>query len=418
MDIESAQVPDDFVALVRNALMHLYDHAHLQRHPLARLVAGSVAPFEDAARALRHLLLDTLEQLNPGPQISRNDKEWRPYGILVRRYVNGFSIEETIRELHISVRQFHREHQKGLLAAAEVLWRRWVASQESPDSETTGVSVGTLRREMQRLGVNPEQVDLTAILQGVLSLVQGLAREGNVILEATLPDDPVRAWADPTLARQALLGTLSALILVQPRRLQLAWSSTHGHVVLDLCVEPPLLDDDSREAREREEKLAIAEELMTAQGARFLPIMNEGTLTGVRLSFRQEKNRRVLLIDDDVRMMRLFERYLSAEGFAVTGVNEGQAALEAVKRDPPEAIVLDVMMREMDGWQVLQELRANPRLEGVSIIVCSVLNEPELAQILGAQSYLKKPVSQRQLLAALRQALDECSPAGRHLAGR
>ena len=93
VDTEPIQVPDDFVALVRNALMHLYDHAHLQRHPLVRLVADPAVRFEDAAKALRHLLLDTLEQLNPGPRVSRNDKEWRPYGILIRRYVNGFTID-------------------------------------------------------------------------------------------------------------------------------------------------------------------------------------------------------------------------------------------------------------------------------------------------------------------------------------
>lgn len=418
VDTEPIEIPDDFVALVRNALMHLYDRAHLQRHPLGKLVTDGDAPFDDTAKALRHLLLDTLEQLNPGPHVSRNDKEWRPYGILVRRYVNGFTIDDTIRELHISVRQFHREHQKGLLAAAEMLWRRWKAFQEEQDAEETEVPADILKREMQRLGVATDNIDLETIITGLLAPVAALAREGDVVLEAIPPARPTRAWADPTLARQALLGVLSTFILARPRCLRLSWSSDQDHVTLNLSVEPPLADDDSEEAREREGRLAIAEELMAAQGAEFLPIRDQGELAGARLSFRKQEKRRVLLIDDDTRLMRLFERYLGAEGFAVTGFTDGQAALEAIEQDPPEVIVLDVMMRQMDGWQLLQQLRSTPSLERVPIVVCSVLNEPELAQILGAQSYLKKPVSQRQLLAALRQALEESNPAGRHPAKR
>jgi len=418
LDTKPIQVPDDFVALVRNALMHLYDRAHLQRHPLVRLVAEAGIPFEDTAKALRYLLLDTLEQLNPGPHVSRNDKEWRPYGILIRRYVNGFTIEETIRELHISVRQFHREHQKGLLAAAEIIWRRWSVTLQRQDAEAAEVLSGTLEKEMRRLGVAVERVDLTAIAQGVLGPVEALAREGNVILEVIPPPGPAWAWADPTLARQALLGTLSALILARPRRLRLAWSTSQDSASLHLSVEPPLPDDDSEGVRKREKRLAIAEELLTAQGADFSATRDGPLLVGAKLSFRRQENRRVLLIDDDARLMRLFERYLTAEGFTVTGVTDGRAALEVVQRYPPEAIVLDVMMREMDGWQLLQQLRANPVLEGVPIVICSVLDEPELAHVLGAQVYLKKPVSQHQLLAALRGALDESSQGGRRPAKR
>jgi CheY-like chemotaxis protein len=72
----------------------------------------------------------------------------------------------------------------------------------------------------------------------------------------------------------------------------------------------------------------------------------------------------------------------------------------------------------VDGWQLLQQLRADPDLQGVPIVVCSVLNEPEMAQALGAHYYLKKPASQQQLLATLRLALAGNSPAQRRRAER
>ncbi|NPV08311.1 MAG: response regulator [Anaerolineae bacterium] len=404
-------LPDDFVAQVRNALMHLYDHAHLQRHPLARLAALSPDPFNDSARALRNLLLDTLEQLKPAPTVSPNDKEWRPYGVLLRRYVNGFSIAEVIEELHVSVRQYHREHQKGLLAMAEILWRRWQSELSSPVAPYSQGAVDSLQREVQQLGVFPARLDLATVVEAVLGPAQALAREMQAGLEVRPPRQPRRAWADPTLARQALLAALSASFLSRPRRIELSWGEGERAAAFVIAFEPPLLEDDSVEARERRERLVAAEELMQAQGGQLDTVLEEGRLVEVRLAFREEQTRRILLIDDNERLLRLFERYLTGEGFGVTGALDASQALRALEGDPPDAIVLDVMMRDTDGWQLLQRLRRDAALADVPIVVCSILNEPELAHILGAQAYLRKPVSQRQLLGALHEVLGGSSRA-------
>ena len=64
-------------------------------------------------------------------------------------------------------------------------------------------------------------------------------------------------------------------------------------------------------------------------------------------------------------------------------------------------VVLDVMMRDTDGWTVLQRLKAEPRTQDIPVLVCSVIDEPELARTLGAAGLLKKPVSREQLLDAV-----------------
>ncbi len=76
-----------------------------------------------------------------------------------------------------------------------------------------------------------------------------------------------------------------------------------------------------------------------------------------------------------------------------------------VAENPPDLIILDVMMPTMDGWQVLRSLKQNPGTEKIPIIVCSVLKEPELAISLGARAYLKKPVDRLELLATLERIL-------------
>ncbi|MCG8352254.1 MAG: response regulator [Chloroflexales bacterium] len=69
----------------------------------------------------------------------------------------------------------------------------------------------------------------------------------------------------------------------------------------------------------------------------------------------------------------------------------------------PDVVVLDVMMPEMDGWEVLQRLRANASNRDLPIIVCSVFDDPELARSLEASLVLPKPIGRDDILTALRQ---------------
>lgn len=400
--------PDDFVALVRDALAHLYDIAHLERHPLVRLVAASLGPGRDTGKALRALLFDTVEQLNPSGCPDSSDKEWRPYTILTRRYVDGSSIEETVDELGISLRQFHREHTKALQAVAAILWRRWQPDDAELPHETNG---NDLRQEMDCLGVALEPLDLASLVGSIMRPAQALAGNLHVQFEVDSSLPPVSAWADSTLARQALLGALGALIRAHPLSIRVVWGSAERSVLLELRIQPPLpLLSDSGQEDSLDQRLVAVAELMRAQGGRLDTITHSRCLHAVRLTFGKAQSTRVLLIDDNERMLQLFERYLTAEGYNVGRASDAEQALQSIEHEAPQAIILDVMMRNIDGWQLLERLRAMPSLRSVPIVVCSVLNEADLAYALGAQFYLKKPVTQHEMLSALRQVLDGNNP--------
>lgn len=401
-----AEVPEEFVAQLRDALSHLYDYAHLQRHPLARLATPGEAGV-DRAKALRNLLLDTLEQLNPGDGVSRNEREWRAYGIMVRRYVDGFAIEDICDELHVSLRQFQREHRKGLLAAASMLWNRHPPAQPPP--EAAPADGGSLQQEVERLGVILERVDLNGLVASALESLQALADGRGVHLRLRLPDGAVWAWADRTLAKQALLGTLTPLIAARPAHLAIRCQATAEAARLEVEIHPPLAGDDTPGGDG--ERFRAAAELMQAQSGHLAPATGGRGLTAVELRFRRARGAHVLVVDDNERVQQLFERYLTAEGYHVSAAGDAEQALALAREAAPDAIVLDVMMRHLDGWQLLQRLRADPDLQGVPIVVCSVLNEPDLAAALGARGYLKKPVTQQQMLAAVKAALAGSSPA-------
>jgi CheY-like chemotaxis protein len=95
----------------------------------------------------------------------------------------------------------------------------------------------------------------------------------------------------------------------------------------------------------------------------------------------------------------LFRRYLAGRGYRVLEAHSAEEAVEIAARHPLRLIILDVMMPEQDGWEVLQRLRGAEHTHDTPIMICSVLDEPQLAMTLGASDYLSKPVTQNDLLA-------------------
>jgi CheY-like chemotaxis protein len=111
----------------------------------------------------------------------------------------------------------------------------------------------------------------------------------------------------------------------------------------------------------------------------------------------------VLVIDDNEGLVELLDRYLTGQACQVLAATSGQAGLQLIGQTPPDAIILDVMMPDMDGWDLLQRLRTSSQTATTPVIICSVFNDPELAYSLGASLFLPKPVHRNDVLAALRQ---------------
>lgn len=117
---------------------------------------------------------------------------------------------------------------------------------------------------------------------------------------------------------------------------------------------------------------------------------------------KEGEARTILCIDDDAQIISLYERYLTPQGFRVIGATNAVTAREIARRIKPYAITLDIMMPEMDGWSVLQELKADPETHNIPVIICSIVEEEEKGFSLGAADYLVKPISGEDLLGSLR----------------
>jgi signal transduction histidine kinase/DNA-binding response OmpR family regulator len=120
---------------------------------------------------------------------------------------------------------------------------------------------------------------------------------------------------------------------------------------------------------------------------------------------------RVLLIEDDVRSVELLRTYLVEAGYHVEVAGTGEAGVAAARRATPDAVLLDVVLPGIHGWEVLRQFKADPRLAAVPIFLCTVVDERRAGQALGADGYFVKPVEHGELLGAL--ARHVLPPSGR-----
>ena len=109
----------------------------------------------------------------------------------------------------------------------------------------------------------------------------------------------------------------------------------------------------------------------------------------------------VLVVDDDANQRDLLTRFLEREGFAVRTASDGRAGLALAKSLQPRAILLDVMMPQMDGWSVLTALKADPAVANVPVILVTFVNDPALGSSLGAADLIPKPVDWERLKSVM-----------------
>jgi CheY-like chemotaxis protein len=112
-------------------------------------------------------------------------------------------------------------------------------------------------------------------------------------------------------------------------------------------------------------------------------------------------------MDDDPDTARLYDLYLSRAGYRVRGVTTGEELLEMLDRELPTVILLDILMPREDGWAILENLQLQDRTREIPVVVCSVLQQPDLALSMGAAAVLTKPVAPDLLQRKLAEVLGD-----------
>jgi DNA-binding response OmpR family regulator len=124
------------------------------------------------------------------------------------------------------------------------------------------------------------------------------------------------------------------------------------------------------------------------------------------------KTMKILLVDDDTGLTQLLQLVFESRGFGVTLAYNGEEALEILEKELPEVILLDLMMPDVNGVEVCRQVRANPRMSHIPIIVLTARIGEEIQQEAmdaGATDYLVKPIRPSDLIRRVREVVTRSS---------
>jgi CheY-like chemotaxis protein len=304
--------------------------------------------------------------------------------------------------------------------------------------------------EAGRLELHLEEVDLAALLRDAATTAEALAEKNHNRLEVRCPQDLGSMHTDPMRVRQIILNLLSNAckftengeVSLTAQRERANGGDTITFVVADTGIGmtaeqmAKVFEEFSQADSSTTRRyggtglgLAISRRLChllggdiavdstpgagstftvhlpatapqtaaaAAQAATPAPCVPlEPAAAGARASGK------ILVIDDEQTVRDLMRRFLAREGFDVVTAKDGEEGLALARRLRPALITLDVLMPGLDGWSVLQSLKADPELAEIPVVMLTIVDEKNKGYALGASDYVTKPIDRGRLRALL-----------------
>jgi signal transduction histidine kinase/DNA-binding response OmpR family regulator len=287
------------------------------------------------------------------------------------------------------------------------------------------------RVEAGRIDLKPTRFDFDSLVRQTVATMQPLADQKQLAVRLTLA--PVAIEADPGRVRQMVLNLLSNAVKFTDSggeiRLSLDAEGEHARLTVADTGRGIGSGDIERifEAFQQGERnagsegtglgLALTRQLVEAHGGS-VSVMSEAG-AGSEFTLRLPVNRpvadsgtertpalpagkpSVLVIEDDPAARELLRLHLEGAGYGVVATASGRQGLAWVTELRPDAVVLDILLPDMDGWEILQRVKSDPATRSIPVMVVSVLDDRQLGLALGAVDYFVKPVSRELLLEGI-----------------
>ncbi len=413
--MESDQAFNVFQQELEQALHHLYDPGVLRRSPLLLLFGLAES---GGGPKLQQIILTGIEALRPHAGASPQAKGRRLYLALSHRYADQFSQQEVARALGIGIRHLRRQEALAVRALAGHLWARYdlqakASSLLSAVSDPARDEAPSREQELQWLerSTPSEVIGLDTVIAAALKVLDPLLKVAGVRVVCQLAADLPPLLAQSATLRQALIAILSTAVPAARRGVILITAEgREGQIAVTVVPRSDALA--SPVDIDKTESLAMARQLLALCGSSLAmqPSPEPGCPLAVRMELRAAIQQAVLVVDDNEDTLQLFGRYLSGTRYAFVGTRQPQEALALAARFKPRIIVLDVMLPDVDGWELLGHLREDPCTRGTPVLVCTILPEEHLALALGAAAFLRKPVSRAAFLAVLDALTESRAP--------
>ncbi|GAP05181.1 response regulator containing a CheY-like receiver domain and a GGDEF domain [Anaerolinea thermolimosa] len=401
---------EQFLLQLRGVLNHLYDPDYLRRSPLAAWFG--VSERYDTPLAIQRILMNAIEDMRPDPQGVTSPIEQQNYDVLLYRYIQQSSQREVAHQLGVSDRQLRRIQAVALEMLATRLWKHCPnaasANPESHYQKFSGQEKALDDFAWLKDAPVASPADPIEIVRNVVDLLQPLASRHHVTLGYRALEGLPHLAVQPVALRQVLLSLLGDLIRVASGcELVISLSRSGAEVIINIgnlrTDVPCLVNLESQGIRD-------AHQITAFMKGRLLVVPSNSTGV-IQLFLPAVEQIKVLVVDDNRDIVELMRRFTEGTRFTIRGVHRAEAVLEAVVHEAPQIILLDVMIPEVDGWELLGKLRRNPQTAHIPVIICTILAQKELAMALGAEDFIQKPVHREVLLQALERVEEKLAKA-------
>ena len=387
---------------LRDALNHLHDPDYHASPALAEAILGDRAV---SVSSVQYAIIQAIQHLSPPPDTPESAPLQRSYDLLVHRFLERLTQEETAEQLHTTVRNIRREQRVATHMLARFLWEHRGHSAMGPADETPTPDRtpepdaspsrqwrSQARRELAALRQsNPSVVaDVGSVVRRAVDLERALAESYGVTLTVGQIADDITAAVHPTALRQVLIMAIGQLSRSsRPCEIHLdAWEET-GTAAVQLrgitCASSPA------------DAQVTAEMLELLGGS--LTITVEDSSVNVVLRVPAVGKINVVVVDDNQDFVHFCRRCVRGTRFRILQPKDWTSA--AIQEAAPDVILLDIMLSDVDGWELLQALQREPSTALIPVVVCSIVREEALAAAMGAIEYLPKPIQHQDLLATL-----------------
>ena len=410
--MEITITPAEFAEQLLMALNHLHDPAYQPTETLLTVVGQS------AGESFRAEILQAIESLTPSAVSPANSPSRRVHDLLVLRYVQGLTQEVTAERLGITSRHLRRQQQQAVRVLAQHMLNRLHARLHAPASpasaptstrpmelpDHTAPSTLEARRSQIRSEIEilldksaGSATVLADIMQKVAVVGSSLTRERDVTLRIAPTPPTVIVSIHPSVLHQIVLMAIEAV----------SQHMASGEIAVTVeDTEPVILrvagTPGSAGAAWVEDSLLS--EVVGITGGQ-LATQADATRIAVEIRLPSANKINVLVVDDNADLVHFYRRYTVGTRYHIHHVSGGQDVFEASARLKPDVIVLDIMLPDIDGWELLMWLREQPLTRSTPIVVCSVVGGNDLAASLGAKAYIPKPVGRFEFIQALDRAL-------------
>ncbi|MCL5998186.1 MAG: response regulator [Chloroflexi bacterium] len=358
---------------------------------------------------VRAKIIDAIKEMGGGipggESLPLTSKSRLDANLLDYRFLKLRSQEQTSELLSFSARHLRRKQQEAVAALALKLWKKRYPSESTVSGQVAGSAemedqneagvfrAGALLREIEVLNTNAPSAtaNLGKVVRKAVEMMVYLLDNTHTRINLLEIPETLEVSVHPTMLRQVILYTVECI----------SQSGCAGDVNIS--------------ARGEADSAVISFSTCDARAPVLRPQVNEliDVLGGkvdtrqdpngciLELSFTRTEKMHVLVIDDNLELVGLYRRFVANTQYEIIHLPSGSDLLEQIKSSQPDVIVMDILLPDIDGWDLLMQIQQHHPNPSIPVVVCSVIGDEHMATSLGASGYLTKPVERRDFIQML-----------------